>query len=137
MGGPFAPEPSGSHNKCSHFAGCLQVPLPFNMRFDKLKRYKPLILNDLKRTDSENPVKMTKLAIRYGINSRVVRDAINELRSVDGQPICGDNKGYYWPKYKQEWERTAARLGSYVKRIQEAINGGNSYYKQDDQGNLF
>ena len=107
------------------------------MRFDKLKRYKPLILNDIKKTDSENPVKMTQLASRYGINSRVIRDAINELRSVDGQPICGDNKGYYWPKYKKEWERTAARLGSYVKRIQEAINGGNSYYKQDNQSSLF
>jgi hypothetical protein len=107
------------------------------MRFDKLKRYKPLILNDIKKADSENPVKMTALANRYGINSRIIRDAINELRSIDGQPICGDNKGYYWPKYKQEWERTAARLGSYVKRIKEAIDGGNSYYKQDDQESLF
>ena len=74
------------------FVGCLQLPLPINMRFDKLKRYKPLILNDIRKTDSKNPIKMTALANRYGINSRVVRDVINELRSIDGQPICGDNK---------------------------------------------
>ena len=107
------------------------------MRFDKLKRYKPLILNDIKRSDSENPVKMTRLANRYRINTRVVRDAINELRSIDHQPICGDNKGYYWPKYKTEWERTAARLGSYVKRIKEAIDGGNAYYEDQGQERLF
>ena len=107
------------------------------MRFDKLKRYKPLILSDIKNATSDTPIKMTELARRYGINSRVIRDAISELRSVDCMPICGDNKGYYWPRYKQEWERTAARLGSYVKKIREAIDGGNSFYKEESQETLF
>ena len=80
---------------------------------------------------------MSALAKRYGVNSRIIRDAISELRSIDCKPICGDNKGYYWPKYRQEWERTAARLGSYVKKIREAIDGGNSYYEEKNQGSLF
>tara|TARA_R100000781_G_C3970377_1_gene89929 strand:- start:135 stop:458 length:324 start_codon:yes stop_codon:yes gene_type:complete len=107
------------------------------MRYDKLKRYKPLILTDIKRSTSDSPIKMSDLARRYAINSRVVRDAINELRSVDHMPICGDNKGYYWPRYKQEWDRTVARLGSMVKRLKEAIDGGNSYYNNTDQKRLF
>ena len=107
------------------------------MRFDKLKRYKPLIHNDIKNASIDKPQTMKILAERYGIPRRVVRDAVNELRSKDGQPICGDNNGYYWPKYRQEWERTAARLGSYVKRIKEAIDGGNSFYESEDQETLF
>ena len=90
------------------------------MRFDKLSRYKPLILRDVKNATSDDPLKMDRLAKRYSINSRVVRDAINELRSVDCQPICGDNKGYYWPRYKTEWERTTLRLKSMAKKILDA-----------------
>ena len=107
------------------------------MRFDKLKRYKPLIHKDIRDASLDKPQTMKMLANRYNIPKRVVRDAVNELRSKDGQPICGDNNGYYWPRYKQEWERTASRLGSYVKRIREAIDGGNSFYTDEKQGKLF
>ena len=107
------------------------------MRFDKLKQYKPSILIDISRARIESPIKMGDLAKRYGISDRVVRDALNELRTIDHKPICGDNKGYYWPRYKTEWDSTAERLGSYVQKIQSAIDGGNAFYKEEDQETLF
>lgn len=96
-----------------------------------------MIHADIKKLGPDNPIPMKSLAKRYAISSRVVRDAINELRTVDHQPICGDNNGYYWPRYKQDWERTTARLGSMVKKLKDAIDGGNSYYENTDQKSLF
>lgn len=106
------------------------------MRFSSARKYKLPILSTIKERNINEPIKMGEIASRYGISDRLVRDVIHELR-LEGNPVCGDSKGYFWPKYKNEWDRTAQRLGSYVKRLQEVIDGGNSFYQEDKQESMF
>ena len=106
------------------------------MRFSSARKYKLPILSTIKERNINEPIKMGEIASRYGISDRLVRDVIHELR-LEGNPVCGDSKGYFWPKYKNEWDRTAQRLGSYVKWLQEVIDGGNSFYQEDKQESMF
>ena len=94
------------------------------------------ILSTIKERNINEPIKMGEIASRYGISDRLVRDVIHELR-LEGNPVCVDSIGYFWPKYNNEWDRTAQRLGSYVKRLQEVIDGGNSFYQEDKQESMF
>ena len=106
------------------------------MRFSSARKYKLPILSTIKERNINEPIKMGEIASRYGISDRLVRDVIHELR-LEGNPVCGDSKGYFWRKYRNEWDRTAQRLGSYVKRLQEVIDGGNSFYQEDKQESMF
>tara|TARA_Y100001963_G_C6781993_1_gene450463 strand:+ start:537 stop:857 length:321 start_codon:yes stop_codon:yes gene_type:complete len=106
------------------------------MRFKMSEKYKLPIIQLIQEHTINNPIKMKQIASRYSINDRVVRDVIHELR-LEGNPICGDGSGYFWPKYKSEWDRTAQRLGSFVKNLKEAIDGGDSFYNKDGQEALF
>ena len=80
---------------------------------------------------------MDQMAKLYSVSTRKIREAINSLRVDDNQPICGDNTGYYFPVYKTEWEHTSNRLKAQAKSLFEAAAGGDKYYEEDNQGQLF
>tara|TARA_R100000781_G_scaffold114584_2_gene85797 strand:- start:144 stop:467 length:324 start_codon:yes stop_codon:yes gene_type:complete len=95
------------------------------------------ILYDLKNHKGHKKFKMRELAERWSTTTRAIREAINSLRVDDNQPICGDNTGYYFPVYKSEWEHTSNRLKAQAKSLFEAAAGGDKYYEEDNQGQLF
>lgn len=98
---------------------------------------KDYILYDLKSLKGQKKYKMRELADKWGTTTRAIREAINSLRVDDNQPICGDNTGYYFPVYKTEWEHTSNRLKAQAKSLFEAAAGGDKYYEEDNQGQLF
>tara|TARA_R110002020_G_scaffold72786_1_gene187065 strand:+ start:3171 stop:3485 length:315 start_codon:yes stop_codon:yes gene_type:complete len=95
------------------------------------------ILFDLKAYKGKRKIKMDQMAKLYSVSTRKIREAINSLRVDDNQPICGDNTGYYFPVYKTEWEHTSNRLKAQAKSLFEAAAGGDKYYEEDNQGQLF
>ena len=107
----------------------------------QLKEY---ILYDLKNhkglmtaSGERMTFKMKELAVRWDTTTRAIREAINSLRVDDNQPICGDNSGYYFPVYKSDWDHTSNRLKAQAKSLFEAAAGGDKYYEEDNQGQLF
>ena len=97
------------------------------------------VLHVVRSRNSTTPIKMKKLAERCGCSTRHIREAVHSLRADDNMPICGDNIGYYWPRFKTEWEITTRRLKSQAKKIMDAALGGDQHFinSETNQESMF
>jgi hypothetical protein len=86
------------------------------------------VLHVVQSRNSTKPIKMKNLAQRCDCSTRHIREAVHTLRVEDNLPVCGDNTGYYWPRFKTEWEITSRRLKSAAKKIMDAAEGGDKYF---------
>ena len=51
-----------------------------------------------------------------------MRSIINSLR-IAGLPICANDRGYFWPRVKQELSDYIKQLKSRIEKQQEAVDG--------------
>lgn len=82
-----------------------------------------------------NAVTARELRI-HGRNPRELRRIVHDLR-VLGYPICSGQEGYYYAENSRELAGTMRFLESYLKEMQEAINGirGTYYEMTENEGN--
>jgi biotin operon repressor len=83
-------------------------------------------------TGEGNAIHKTALAKSLGINERIVREVIVEMRHA-GTPIIGSQKGYYLAESVEDIQKAREYLKSYVinlcrdmadyKRLLNQING--------------
>ena len=86
------------------------------------------VLHVIQSRNSSNPIKLKNVAELCDCSTRHIREAVHTLRVEDNKPICGDNLGYYWPRFKTEWEITSRRLKSQAKKIMDAALGGDQHF---------
>lgn len=85
---------------------------------------KEILLVYLKRyhTGKEKAVQSRGLENKFQVNSRNIRNIVNELR-CEGYPICSDDNGYYYAANKEEILKSIYQLDSRMCKIAEAKNG--------------
>lgn len=66
-----------------------------------------------------NAVKAVDLQVRFGVTPRQIRDIVSSLR-LDGEPICSDNSGYYYPATASEIQKTQALLRAQAAAMLDA-----------------
>ena len=107
----------------------------------KGKKYSPLtyaIYDELKKhIDSENGISADKLAEHFGINKRLLRYKVSEIRNSPDFELCilSSNSGYFVCSTKDEFKRHHRRLYSMAfsllkeAREQDKKMGRNGQYK--------
>ncbi len=83
---------------------------------------------------------MIDLSNMFAISTRELRHVIRSLRAESHQPICGDNRGYYFARTRKEWEEGgSSKLRSRAKSLNECADGGDKYFtdKETSQESLF
>lgn len=70
----------------------------------------------------KNAVSSRELEKYMGCCSREIRDAVSILRT-EGVPICSSSKGYWFAVDDAEIRQTMARLRSWIKSMNVALEG--------------
>lgn len=85
-----------------------------------------LVLNHVGK---ENAVHSSVFEKRYCISGRTVREMINQLRCMEGQPVCSCSKGYFFPKTKAEKDETVARMHAFSSSFAHIRNSLEEVYR--------
>lgn len=67
---------------------------------------------------SKNPVSTWDLTYAFNVNSRRIREVVNELRR-DQVPVCINRNGYFIATTEEEMEQTLSRIKSAADSLNE------------------
>ena len=94
------------------------------------------IIYEIQRRTKDNPIYSKELERLFGVSDVKVRDAVHKARTVENIPICSGNTGYFMPRDKSETLRTVASLRSRAKQNNEAADGIEKGYQDNNQQEL-
>ena len=84
----------------------------------------------------DNPIYSREIERSLGISDVAVRDAVHKARTIDNIPICSGNTGYFMPRDKAEALRSIQSLRSRAKQNNEAADGIEKHYQNENQQRL-
>ena len=84
----------------------------------------------------DNPIYSREIERALGITDVAVRDAVHKARTIDNIPICSGNTGYFMTRDRAEALRTVKSLRSRAKQNNEAADGIEKHYQNENQQRL-